>query len=285
MRLRRVVLSVAAVAIVAVTAGAAGLATARPSNDRIWAPEHALLPSAAIAGDSVRIRQMRNFTYAAEDRFTPAYEDRSYDLSKLESAWFVVTPFSRWWRGPAHTFVSFGFADLQYVAISVEARREPDEHYAVLTGLFKRFEVIYVIGDERDLIGSRALFGGYDVFLYPIRAPREKIRQMFVEMLQRANALRATPEFYNTATNNCTTNVVAHVNHVAPGTVPAGIKTIIPGYTDEVAHRLGLIDSAITLDEARYRYRVNDRARQFAGRPDFSLRIREVGAASAVSAH
>src|SRR5919202_2756990 len=278
MRLRRIISLATAAAL---AAGAAGLASMRPSNDRVWAPEHAVLPSADIVGDSVRIHRMRNFTYTAEDRFTPAYADRSYDLSKLESAWFIVTPFSKWWRGPAHTFVSFGFADSQYVAISVEARREPDEHYAVLTGLFKRFEVIYVVGDERDLIGSRALFGGYDVYLYPIRAPRDKIRQMFVEMLQRANALRSAPEFYNTATNNCTTNVVAHVNHVAPGTVPTGLKTVIPGYTDEVAHRLGLIDSTIALDEARRRYRVNDRARRFAGRPDFSIRIREVGGADA----
>jgi hypothetical protein len=284
MRLRRVLLSAAIAATVAATAGAAGLATVRPSNDRVWAPEHAVLPSADIAGDSVRIRRVRNFAHTAEDQFTPAYEDRSYDLSKLESAWFIVTPFSRWWRGPAHTFVSFGFADSQYVAISVEARREPGESYAVLTGLFKRFEVIYVVGDERDLIGSRALFGGYDVYLYPIRAPREKIREMFVDMLERANALRAAPEFYNTATNNCTSNVVDHVNRVAPGTVPTGFKTIVPGYTDEVAHRLGLIDSTITLDEARRRHRVNDRARQFAGRPDFSVRIREAGAAGAVSA-
>ena len=277
MRLRRVMLSAAIAATVVVTACAAGLASLRPSNDRVWAPEHAVLPAADIAGDSVRIRRVRNFAHTAEGRFTPAYEDRSYDLSKLESAWFVVTPFSRWWRGPAHTFVSFGFADSQYVAISVEARREPGESYAVLTGLFKRFEVIYVIGDERDLIGSRARFGGYDVYLYPIQAPREKIRQMFVQMLERANALRAAPEFYNTATNNCTTNVVDHVNHVTPGRVPTGLKTILPGYTDEVAHRLGLIDSTISLDEARRRYRVNDRARMFAERPDFSLRIREVG--------
>ncbi len=36
-------------------------------------------------------------------------------------------PFSRRWRGPAHAFVSFGFDDGQYLAISVEARREQGE--------------------------------------------------------------------------------------------------------------------------------------------------------------
>jgi len=258
-----------------VVGGAVFLATMRPRADRAWVPQHAVMTHADVRGSSVGLHRMRNFTYAAEDRFTPAYADRTYDLDKLESVWFIVTPFSKHWRGPAHTFVSFGFADSQYVAISVEARREPGETYGPLVGLFKQFELIYVIGDERDLIGSRAAFGGYDVYVYPIRTTRERIRALFVEMLTRASALASSPEFYNTLTNNCTSNVVAHVNHIAPRRVPRGIKTILPGYADEVAYSLGLIDNAITLDEARRRFRVNDRAKQFANDPRFSHRIRE----------
>jgi hypothetical protein len=56
--------------------------------------------------------------------------------------------------------------------------------------------------------------------------------------------------------------------------VPHGIKTALPGYADEVAYSLGLIDNSISLAEARRRYRVNDRARQFAHSPEFSRRIR-----------
>ena len=258
-----------------IVGGAVFLATMRPRADRAWVPQHAVMTHADVRGSSVGLHRMRHFTYAAEDRFTPGYADRTYDLDKLESVWFIVTPFSKHWRGPAHTFVSFGFADSQYVAISVEARREPGETYGPLVGLFKQFELIYVIGDERDLIGSRAAFGGYDVYVYPIRTTRERIRALFVEMLTRANALASSPEFYNTLTNNCTSNVVAHVNHIAPRRVPRGIKTILPGYADEVAYSLGLIDNAITLDEARRRFRVNDRAKQFANDPRFSHRIRE----------
>lgn len=231
---------------------------------------------AEMRGDSLFLHRMRNFSYTAEERFTPAYEDRAYDLNALESVWFIVTPFSTHWRGPAHTFVSFGFADSQYVAISVEARREPGETYGPLTGLFRRFELIYVVGDERDLIGSRAVYGGYDVYVYPIRASSERIRAMFVEMLARANALATKPEFYNTLTNNCTSNVVDHVNHIVPRAVPHGIKTILPGYADEVAYSLGLIDNSISFEEARRRYRVNDRARPFATSPEFSKAIRRV---------
>jgi len=157
----------------------------------------------------------------------------------------------------------------------VEAGREPGETYDALTGMLKRFELLYVIGDERDLIGGRARFSDMPVYVYPIRAKPERIRQVFVEMLERANGLRSDPEFYNTLTNNCTSNVVRHVNDVAPRRVPGGIKTILPGYTDEVAHRLGLIDTDLKLEDARSRFRVNERARTHAADPDFSLRIRQ----------
>jgi hypothetical protein len=251
-----------------------------PSNERAWVPQQARLALADFADSSVRVRGIRNFAYVAADSFTAGYYDRSYDLRRLESAWFIVVPFSKRWRGPAHTFVSFGFSDSQYVAISVEARREMGETYGTLAGLFRRYELMYVVGDERDVIGQRAAFGADDVYLYPIRAPAASVRRVFVEMLQRVNRLHEAPEFYNTLTNSCTSNVVRHVNRVAPGRVPAGIKTILPGYSDEVALKLGLIDTELDLAGARRRFQINARARRYLADSAFSLRIREAAPGS-----
>ncbi|HEX5073504.1 MAG TPA: DUF4105 domain-containing protein [Gemmatimonadaceae bacterium] len=271
---RHAVFAAITVAVIAIAFGAALLGD-RPRPDRQWIPQQAVMAHADVRGDSVFVKHVRNFSYTAEEEFTPAYDDRAYDLNTLESVWFVVTPFSKRWRGPAHTFVSFGFSDSQYVGISVEARREPGETYSPLTGLFRQFELIYVVGDERDLIGSRAVYGGYDVYVYPIRTTRANIRALFLAMLARANALATRPEFYNTLTNNCTSNVVDHVNQIVPRAVPQGIKTVLPGYADEVAYSLGLIDNSITLDEARRRFRVKDEARRYVTTPEFSRRIRE----------
>jgi hypothetical protein len=272
---RRVTLRalVACAVVAALAAGA--MAAMHPRTDRVWAEQHAVIAHADIRGDSVHLERLRNFSYTSEEQFTPAYADRDYDLTKLETVWFIVTPFSKQWRGPAHTFVSFGFSDSQYVAVSVEARREPTESYSALTGLFNQFEVIYVIGDERDLIGSRAVYGGYDVYVYPIRTTPARARALFTEMLARSNALAAKPEFYNTLTNNCTSNIVDHVNRLVPRAVPHGIRTMLPGYADGVAYSLGLIDNSLSLDEARSRYLVNAQARRFATSPDFSRRIRD----------
>ena len=260
-----------------VVTGGVWIGSQSPRGDRTWIPEQAVLAEATIDRGVARVHNLRDFSYTARTEFTVRYADRTYDLNKLTSVWYVLTPFNDDWRGPAHSFVSFGFADSQFVSISVEARREPGETYDAFTGLFRRFELMYVIGDERDLIGQRAAFSDDRVYLYPIKASPERMRFMFVSMLERANKLRTNPEFYNTFTNNCTSNVVAHVNRIEPNAVPSGYKTLMPGYTDEVAMKLGLIDTKLDIERARERFQINARARKYITDPQFSFRIREAG--------
>jgi len=81
----------------------------KPSNDRDWSTDQKVLATAAVRGDLVEIRNVRNFRYRSETDYTPAYETRTYDLRKLDSVWFVVERFGA--GGMAHTFLSFGFGD------------------------------------------------------------------------------------------------------------------------------------------------------------------------------
>jgi hypothetical protein len=134
---------------------------------------------------------------------------------------------------------------------------------------------MYVVGDERDLIQLRTNHRRDPVYLYPVRAPRERIEQMFVSMLRRANHLRQEPEHYNTLTNTCTTNIVRHVNELVPGRVPWSYKVLLPGYSDELAYELGLIDTELPFAAAKQHFRIDDDALRAAGRDDFSRRIRQ----------
>jgi len=245
-----------------------------PSSDRTWAADQALMPKVTFDGSRFTVENLRNLRWTDSTNFVPSWETRSYDLDRVSSAWYVLVPFSSRWRGPAHSFVSFGFDDGRYLAISVEARRQLGESYGVLRGLFRQFELIYVLGDESDLIGRRAVYDGTDVFLYPIAATPEARRAVLRGMLERAESLRAHPEFYHTITNNCTLNLVRHVNQFAPGRIPQSWRLALPGYSDQVALAVGLIDSTLPLDQARARYRINDRARAAMDSPDFSARIR-----------
>jgi hypothetical protein len=269
-RFRKIALWAIALTVLVLVASA----LVRPSNQRDWLIDQAVLPTAEFSGSRVTIRNLRNFRYDSAGAPIPDYDDRTYDLDRIETVWFVLAPFEPDRRGPAHSFLSFGFADSQYVAISVEARREKGEVYSIVKGLLKRYELIYVIEDERDLIPLRTQRGD-EVYVYPIRTSPEKVRQLFIEMLERANHLQQKPEFYNTLTNNCTTNILDHVNRVATNKIRWGREVLLPGYADQLALRLGLIDDDGTLEQVRARYLVNERAKRFTDAPDFSVRIRE----------
>lgn len=248
------------------------VALVRPSNDRDWSPDQAVLASAEIRGPLVTIRNVRNFRYESTTRYTRAYDDRTYDLRELDSAWFFVEPFGK--GGAAHTFVSFGFRDRDFVSISVEIRKEEGETFSPLKGLLRRYEVMYVVGDERDLVMLRSNFRNDPVHLYRIRTTPEKMRAMFLGMLARANELREKPEFYNTLTNTCTTNLVRHVNQITPDRVPFSPAVLLPASSDRLAYDLGLIDTALPFEETRRRALVNPKAHQYANDPEFSRRIR-----------
>ncbi len=264
---RRII--IAGAVVVAVVAGARFI---QPRNDRDWSADQKILPYADIAAPLVTIHNIRNFDYRSADDYTPAYYDKTFDLRKLDSVWFVVEPFGTF--GAAHTFVSFGFGDADYVAISIEIRKEKGESFSPLKGLLRRYEIMYVVGDERDLIRLRTNYRKDPVYLYRVDTTPEKMEEMFLAMLGRANQLRAHPEFYNTLTNTCTTNLVRHVNQIAPDRVPRSLAVLLPSNSDRLAYDIGLLDRTFTFDETRSRAKINEKAER-ASRDEFSFAIRQ----------
>ena len=59
-----------------------------------------------------------------------------------------------YWAGKAiaHIMVSFGFAGKDYLAVSIETRKEKGESYSTLAGFFRQYELYYVVADERDVV-------------------------------------------------------------------------------------------------------------------------------------
>ncbi len=270
----RRVLRAVAYAITALLVGQLLLiALIRPQNERDWSPDQARLATARIDGDSVEIHNVRNAVYRSTTDYDVRWETRAYDLRQLETVWFIVEPFADW-RGPAHTMLSFGFADGRYLAVSVEIRKERGEAFSPLKGLLRQYEIAYVVGDERDLIGVRANHRGDAVYLYPVRATADQRRALFLSLLTRTNELAQQPEFYHTLTNNCTSSIVDHIEHIAPGSIPWSPRTILPAYSDDLAFDLGLIDTDLPRDEYRAQHQINELARQYADAPDFSAGIR-----------
>jgi hypothetical protein len=244
-----------------------------PSNDRDWAADQQLLPYAEFEGNLVTIRNIRNFSYTSRDEYTPHYYDKTYDLSTITSVDYIVEPLAS--VAAAHTFLSFGFENGDYVAISIEIRKEKGEEFSPFKALIDEYELMYVIVDERDTVQLRALHRHNPVYLYPAEVGTEDLRKLFVGMLERANQLKDRPEFYNTITNTCATNIASHINELSPGRVPWDLRVLLPLDSDQLAYELGLIDTSLPFEEMRERHLINEYVEQYADRADFSVKIRE----------
>ncbi len=252
----------------------------KPSNDRDWSPDNAVLPRVELGDDgAVTVRDVRCFRYRSTRDYDIAYEDRCYRLGALDRVDFFVAPFGGsvgpgGAGGKAHTFVSFGFAG-EHLAVSIEVRRTKGERYHPVRGLFRAFEIMYVIGDERDVVGLRTAYTRSPVYRFMMNTQPVKMREMFLEIIARVNHLYEKPEFYNTLTNTCTTNLVHHVNAITPGRIPPSPRVLLPGYSARLLYRLGLIDTTLPFEEILAHARIDETAGGDPHRPDFSKRIRE----------
>lgn len=244
-----------------------------PSNDREWQKEVAVLPYATFEGNLVTVHNIRNFDYRTETDFTPAYYDHTYDLTKMDSADLVAA----YWMGPmiAHIFLSFGFGD-DHLAISIEARKEATEGYSSIRGFFKQYELIYIVGDERDLIRVRTNYRNdppEDVYLYSLAGSIDNLKRVFLGYMTTINELRERPKFYNTLTANCTNVIWMHAR-LNPGHVPFSWKILLSGYTPAYLYEQGKLGTHFSFEELQSRAHINERALQADQAVDFSRQIR-----------
>ena len=245
-----------------------------PSNNRDWRPEVARVARAEIEGDRLTIENVRNFRYRTEEDFSDDWDVRTYDLSKLEK---LEIYFCYW--GPqdiAHTMLTFGFTDGEQLCLSVEVRKEAGEAYSPIASFFKKFELIYILGDERDLVALRTNYRKEDVYLFPSPLPPEKVRALLTDILVRVNSLADTPEFYGTIKDNCTTSLVGHLNKVRDEPIRFSLDLLLNGHIPEIAWRRGKIgDGDTPFEIVKSRYATSTRAQAYGDGPGYSQRIRE----------
>jgi Domain of unknown function (DUF4105) len=246
----------------------------QPSNERDWQADVAVLPYATQDGDLVTLHNVRNFDYRTSDQdFAPRYDDRTFDLRELDAVDLIAV----YWMGDAiaHIMVSFGFAG-DHVAFSIETRKEKGEAYSSIAGLFKRYELIYVVGDERDLIRVRTSFRRPEelVYLYRTRMNPDNGRRLFLEYVLKINQLKDQPEFYNTLTTNCTTDVWSLARALSTNPVPLDWRVLLSGYFPEYAYDLGSLDRRMPFAELKARSLINEEAHAAGDDPAFADRIR-----------
>jgi hypothetical protein len=226
-----------------------------------------------ISTSTISIKNIRDFSYRTTSDYIPHYYDKVITRGSVRKVWFVVEPFAK--PGFAHTFLSFEFNDGTFLSISIEIRKEVGESFDPIKGVLRQYELMYVIADEHDVINLRANYRNDKVFLYPGKVSTAKANELFENMLMRAQKLEEEPEFYNTLTNTCTTNIVDHINSVAEERIISFDKRIIfPEDSDYYAYELGLIDSTLPKEALREKYQINSLAKEYKDSPFFSKKIR-----------
>ena len=83
-----------------------------------------------------------------------------------------------------------------------------------------------MVADEcSDVIQDRTVYNGEQArTLYRTTASPEAAQTLLVDVLNRVNLLAQRPEFYDTLTNNCTSNIVKHVNRIKPNRIVADYR-------------------------------------------------------------
>ena len=242
------------------------------SNERDWSPEMEQVPSASLEAGVVTLKNIRHNTYVSEDDFVVEYFDRKFNLSEIQSVDYIVVPFKI--KQIAHTMISFGLQDGTYLTVSIEVRKEKGERYNPVLGMGRQFELMYLVGDERDLIRLRTEHRDAEVYVYPSVATPEHAQALFLDVMERANQLAVDPEFYHSIGNNCTTNLAGHVNEISSKKIRYGWRVLLPGLSAKYAYDLGLLDNRIPFEELTKLALVNDLALEHRDAADFSQKIR-----------
>ncbi|MEK1932618.1 MAG: DUF4105 domain-containing protein [Pararhizobium sp.] len=242
------------------------------SNDRDWADEVGQMTAGVNNGPEVTLANVRNFDWRTPTDYTVHWENRTYDLDKIASVDLLLS----YWSSPAiaHTLVSFGFEDGNFVTFSVEIRNDKHESFSEIGGFFKEFETSVIAADERDIVRVRTNIRKEDVYLYRVNMRKPAMRSLFMAYVDEANGLVETPRFYNTITANCTTIVFAMVSRIVPG-LPIDYRLLFSGYLPAYIIDVNGFTPGFTLEQLREGGAISARAQAADTAPDFSRRIRE----------
>jgi hypothetical protein len=243
-----------------------------PRNDRSWQPDVKETAWAEINGDAVTLHNVRNCDYRTETDYTPRWETRAVRLSQLTGVDLAID----YWGSPhmAHPIASFQFAGARPICFSIETRKEVGESYSAIGGLYRQFELIYIVADERDVLRVRTNYRkGEDIYLYRLTMSPEDARVRFMDYVTALNELHNRPRWYNAVTTNCTTSI--RTQHASDRRASWDWRMLVNGYMDQMLFEQGALRTGgLPFPELKTRSLINERARAAHDSPDFSARIR-----------
>ncbi len=264
--------------------------TLKPRNDRDWVVEQSLLPDIHFTDgrQKLTINHFRDFRYSRSIPMRETYRQFEFNLQQIRRSWFVVQYFVEA-EFIAHTMLCFEIhpdpnstkpdEKSRFFAVSIEVRCERNEQFGLLTGIFRNYELMYVVGDELDLLGKRIVDRPGDrVYLYLVNAEPTQLQDFFGKVAARIEGLQYRPEFYHTLYNNCTNNIAFHVNQIRRDPLDTGsLRMVFSGFSDRLAFENHLIGRpGETFEELKSRSRVDLQGERLPLDESFSLNLRRI---------
>ena len=240
----------------------------KPSLDREWDPNFSKPCRIRIHGDLIEVDNIRNTEYRSLTDYDLKYENRVYRAEDLQGADVLIL----FWGSSllSHPMMIFDFGNNQHLCFSVEVRYRANQNYSFLKGIYRQYELMYVVTDERDAILRRTRYAeNQDCYLYRLRADQPGIQQLFREYADAANELATHPRWYHAITDNCTTTIIKR----RVEKVQFDLRFYMNGALDKLLYERELIDTSLSFSELKARSHINESANS-ATPEEFSQAIR-----------
>ncbi len=228
--------------------------TLKPSNDRVWDANSAVLPRAKLEGDVIKFENIRNSTYRSKTDFTPSYYDKQFHLSNLVAVDLLLY----YWGSPwlSHPTLIFDFGAEGRVGISIEVRYRQGQVYDIVRSIYRQQELIYLVCDELDAILQETEFApsAAETYLYRIQADATETRIALLDYASQIESLAENPRWYNSVTANCTTSIFRHPHNHAEW----DWRMLLNGWLDRCLYDRGRLDRSVPFEQLRKSSRINE---------------------------
>lgn len=245
-------------------------ASINPRQDRDWQDVHSRTPSVTIKGNEYTINNIRDFHFRSPTNFSMSYVSRTFNIKKIQGIDVIMCHWGSVLM--AHPILSFDFGDQGHICFSIETRREKNEGFSAIGGIYKMFELIYVASTERDCVMLRTNADGEEAFLYRSTLSPRDAEYLFLRYIQRINQLAASPEFYNAVSANCTTSI--RKQNDQDTRLPWDWRILVNGKLDQMLYEKQLLDNSIPFDKLKHNAKINEKAMAAGYSDNFSEIIR-----------
>lgn len=249
----------------------------KPSLSREWSPDQEVLQTISCYGEYITVHQLRQARYRSVNDYDISHAEHTFKKSDLVRTWLLIEPFGNWLPfglHAAHVLLSFELSNGTYICVSPEIRKKVGKKFNALKAFLRGYEIMYVLGDERDLIELRTNHRKDDVFLYPLTLDTTQTQELFLNISSSVNSLGQTPQFFNTLTNSCTTNIAHHLRSLGIALPWWHYLYVFPGTLDKLYISRGLIKTSTSYSDTRKKHYITKRAQENLSEEAFSQSIR-----------